>query len=44
MLLPRFSFGVGDRFGHEGVAQLTAFLQMEESGIHVVPVWNKSNR
>ncbi len=44
MLLPRFSFGVGDRFGREGIAQLTAFLEMEESGVDVVPVWNKSNR
>ena len=44
MLLPRFSFGVGDRFGREGVAQLTAFVRMKELGVDVAPVWNKSNR
>jgi hypothetical protein len=36
--------GVGDRFGHEGRAQLKAFLAAHEQAIDVYPVWNKSNR
>lgn len=36
--------GVGDRFGHQGVAQLEAFIKAREQGIDVVPVWNKSFR
>ncbi len=42
--LPRFSFGVGDRFGHEAKAQLAAFQQLAQEGIDVAPVWNKSHR
>jgi len=42
--LERFSFGVGDRFGHQGKAQLQAFQMMAARGIDVAPVWNKSNR
>ena len=42
--LPRFSFGVGDRFGHEATAQLAAFQQLAHDGIQVAPVWNKSHR
>ena len=42
--LPRFSFGVGDRFGHEATAQLAAFQQLARDGIQVAPVWNKSHR
>jgi hypothetical protein len=42
--LPRFSFGVGDRFAHEAGAQLTAFEKLAVAGIVVAPVWNKSNR
>lgn len=37
--------GIGDRFGQQGRAQLEAFRLLAESeGIHVSPVWNKSNR
>jgi hypothetical protein len=43
-LLPRFSFGVGDRFAHEAEAQLSAFERLEAEGVVVAPVWNKSNR
>ncbi|MBL9138841.1 MAG: hypothetical protein JNK85_23435, partial [Verrucomicrobiales bacterium] len=43
-VLERFSFGVGDRFAQQGVAQLQAFKKLEEQGVVVVPVWNKSNR
>jgi hypothetical protein len=42
--LGKFSFGMGDRFGHQGKAQLRACLLAAELGVDVVPVWNKSNR
>ncbi|MBN1608974.1 MAG: hypothetical protein JW940_20270 [Polyangiaceae bacterium] len=42
--LSKFSMGVGDRFGMEGVAQLRAFLAARERGVNITPVWNKSNR
>jgi hypothetical protein len=42
--LPRFSFGIGDRFAHEAEAQLSAFIKLADSGLVVAPVWNKSNR
>lgn len=44
LTIERFSFGVGDRFGHEAPAQLAAFQKMARHGIEIVPVWNKSNR
>lgn len=43
-ILPKYSFGVGDRFGIEAGAQLKAVLKIQEQGIAVIPVWNKSNR
>ncbi|MFM8379071.1 MAG: tagaturonate epimerase family protein [Planctomycetia bacterium] len=43
-ILPRLSFGVGDRFGHEAEAQLAAFEKLAAAGVVVAPVWNKSNR
>jgi len=44
-LLGKYSFGIGDRFSHEGKAQLSALIEAEQKyGIHFVPVWNKSNR
>jgi hypothetical protein len=42
--LGKFSFGMGDRFGHQGKAQLRACVLATELGAEVVPVWNKSNR
>jgi hypothetical protein len=39
-----FSFGVGDRFGMQGVAQLQAFVQAQQKGRAITPVWNKSER
>jgi tagaturonate epimerase len=42
--LDRLSFGVGDRFAHQAVAQLTAFVELSRLGVDVTPVWNKSNR
>jgi hypothetical protein len=44
MNLEKYSFGIGDRFAMEGKAQLEAILEINKSGIQVVPVWNKSNR
>ncbi|ADE53484.1 tagaturonate epimerase family protein [Coraliomargarita akajimensis] len=42
--LPRFTFGMGDRFGHQGEAQLKAVLEARATGIDLAPVWNKSKR
>jgi hypothetical protein len=42
--LGKVSFGMGDRFGHQGKAQLRACVQATELGAEVIPVWNKSNR
>lgn len=44
MILPKYSLGIGDRFAHEGQAQLAAFVRAREAGIEIAPVWNKSNR
>lgn len=42
--LGKFSFGMGDRFEHQGKAQLAACRRAAQLGAEVVPVWNKSNR
>ena len=42
--LGKYSFGLGDRFGHQGSAQLKAIISASEKGIDITPVWNKSNR
>ena len=45
MKIGKYSFGVGDRFSHEGVNQLKALIKAQELfGVSFVPVWNKSNR
>ncbi len=44
MILGKYSFGIGDRFGCQGKAQLAAVMKAAEAGAEVVPVWNKSNR
>ena len=44
MKLGRFSFGIGDRFGRQGRAQLAAIEQAQAAGANVTPVWNKSHR
>ncbi len=43
-LLPKYSIGVGDRFAHQGPAQLDALILARRQGIDVAPVWNKSHR
>jgi len=42
--LSKYSLGVGDRFAHEGKAQLRAIMKANKAGLEIVPVWNKSNR
>lgn len=44
MKLEKYSIGVGDRFAHQGQAQLRALVRAKEQGIDIVPVWNKSYR
>lgn len=44
MQLGKFSLGIGDRFSHQGVAQLRGVLKANERGLNISPVWNKSNR
>src|SRR5258708_6826014 len=44
MKIEKYSLGMGDRFGKEGVAQLRAVQKAEEGGAVVAPVWNKSFR
>lgn len=44
MNLGKYSFGIGDRFGHQGEAQLKAFFKALDRGVEITPVWNKSNR
>ncbi len=45
MQIGKYSFGTGDRFAHQGEAQLKALMQASEVlGFEIVPVWNKSNR
>jgi len=40
----KYSIGMGDRFGHQGSAQLKAIIEAGKKGIDITPVWNKSNR
>ena len=42
--LPRFTIGMGDRFAHQGEAQLSAVESAAKRGVPLHPVWNKSNR
>ena len=44
MNIEKFTFGMGDRFAHQGRAQLQAVVQAKQLGLDVHPVWNKSNR
>jgi hypothetical protein len=44
MKLEKYSFGIGDRFGRQGKAQLAAIIKAKENSINITPVWNKSNR
>ena len=44
MKIGKYSLGIGDRFGHQGEAQLRAIVKASAAGVDIVPVWNKSNR
>jgi len=44
MILGKYSFGIGDRFGRQGKAQLAAILRARAEGVEISPVWNKSHR
>lgn len=45
MRIGKYSFGTGDRFSHQGEAQLQALIKArKELGLDITPVWNKSNR
>lgn len=45
LTIGKYSFGMGDRFAHQGAAQLQACINAKnELGVDIVPVWNKSHR
>ncbi len=44
MKLGKYTIGVGDRFSHQGKAQLRAIMKAYNTGLDINPVWNKSNR
>jgi hypothetical protein len=44
MRLPKYSLGIGDRFAHQGPAQLDAVIRARQQGLLLAPVWNKSHR
>ena len=44
LTLGKLSIGIGDRFAHQAAAQLRACAMAAESGVQIIPVWNKSNR
>jgi hypothetical protein len=44
MILGKYSFGIGDRFSHQGKPQLAALIKAKEQGLNITPVWNKSHR
>jgi hypothetical protein len=44
MILGKYSFGIGDRFCHQGKPQLAALIKAKEEGLDITPVWNKSHR
>ena len=44
MKLEKYSFGMGDRFLHQGRAQLQSIINAKDAGVDITPVWNKSDR
>ena len=44
LVIQKHTFGMGDRFAHQGIAQLRAIRHACEAGYPVYPTWNKSNR
>ncbi len=44
MIFAKHTIGMGDRFGHQGKAQLKAVMDAKALGADIAPVWNKSHR
>lgn len=44
MKIQKYTLGMGDRFAHQGKAQLQAVINGKQDGIDVYPTWNKSFR
>jgi hypothetical protein len=44
MKIEKYSFGMGDRFFHQGKAQLQSLVMARQAGVDIAPVWNKSDR
>ena len=44
MELGKYSFGTGDRFAHQGDAQLKGSILAKEAGVELTLFWNKSFR
>ncbi|MEO0796727.1 MAG: tagaturonate epimerase family protein [Verrucomicrobiota bacterium] len=44
MQIKKYTMGMGDRFAHQGKAQLQAVLNAQAAGLDVYPTWNKSFR
>ena len=42
MRLGKYSFGLGDLFGQQGKALLSAVTDAAKAGVEITPVWNKS--
>ncbi|MFP4260254.1 MAG: tagaturonate epimerase family protein [Opitutales bacterium] len=42
--IKKFTIGMGDRFAHQGKAQLQAVIEGTKAGIDIYPTWNKSFR
>ena len=44
MIIKKFTIGMGDRFAHQGKAQLQAVIKAQDAGLDIYPTWNKSFR
>lgn len=44
MRIQKYTLGMGDRFAHQGRAQLQTVINAKAAGLEVTPVWNKSFR
>ncbi|MEM9079479.1 MAG: tagaturonate epimerase family protein [Verrucomicrobiota bacterium] len=44
MQIKKYTMGMGDRFAHQGKAQLQAVVNAQSAGMDVYPTWNKSFR
>ena len=42
MIIKKFTMGMGDRFAHQGKAQLQAAINAQDAGLDIYPTWNKS--